>query len=138
MREGLAVASSLGIELDFNSAEELRRVAGMFTQPPSMLQDVRAGPPLEWEPIVNAVVEMVAVTGVAVPTLKNIAACVAVLDARIRSEALGSRRWRRETQGREAAEWSSAAMARLSGARLFPTCMAPNWRKKEPAEAGST
>jgi 2-dehydropantoate 2-reductase len=88
MAEGLAVATSLGIRTAFDAELELGRVQGNFTQQPSMLQDVRAGRPLEWQAILGSVIEVAALTGVPVPTLKTIAACVGVLDARIRTDGL--------------------------------------------------
>jgi 2-dehydropantoate 2-reductase len=88
MLEGLAVARSVGVELQFDPAAELRRVAGNFTQQPSMLQDVRAGRPLEWEAILQSVIGIAASTGVAVPTLKNIGACISLLDSRIRADGV--------------------------------------------------
>ena len=87
MAEGLAVASSVGVQLDFDADAELKRVAGNFTQQPSMLQDVQAGRPLEWQAILGAVIEVAGLTGVAVPTLKNIAACLDVLDQGLRRAA---------------------------------------------------
>jgi 2-dehydropantoate 2-reductase len=88
MAEGLAVARSLGVSTGFDPDAELRRVEGNFTQQPSMLQDVRAGRPLEWQAIVGAVIETAALTGVPVPTLTTIAACVGVLDQRIRADGV--------------------------------------------------
>jgi len=54
-----------------------------------MLQDVRAGRPLEWQAILGSVIEIAGLSKVSVPTLRNIAACIGVLDQRIRSEGLG-------------------------------------------------
>jgi 2-dehydropantoate 2-reductase len=88
MREGHSVARSVGIKLDFDPDAELQRVAGNFSQQPSMLQDLRAGRPLEWDAILTAVIEMAAITGVEVPTLQNIAACVGLLDLRIRTDGV--------------------------------------------------
>jgi ketopantoate reductase len=50
---------------------------------------VRAGRPLEWQAILGAVIEIAGLTKVSVPTLRNIAACIGVLDKRIRSEGIG-------------------------------------------------
>jgi 2-dehydropantoate 2-reductase len=88
MAEGVAVARSVGMPADFDPDEELRRVHGNFTQQPSMLQDVRAGRPLEWQAILGVVIEIAALTGVPVPTLKTIAACVGQLDERIRADGV--------------------------------------------------
>jgi 2-dehydropantoate 2-reductase len=54
-----------------------------------MLQDVRAGRPLEWEAILGAVIEIAQLRGVPVPSLKNIAACLGVLDLRLRADGTG-------------------------------------------------
>jgi 2-dehydropantoate 2-reductase len=85
MAEGVAVTRALGVDTGFDAERELQRVAGIFTQQPSMLQDVRAGRPLEWQAILGVVIEIAALTGVPVPTLQAIAACIAQLDERIRT-----------------------------------------------------
>jgi 2-dehydropantoate 2-reductase len=86
--EGLAVAHSVGMDLNLDADEELHRVAGNMDQQPSMLQDVRAGRPLEVDAIVNAVVELAAFTGVPVPTLNSIAACLDVLNETLKRDRL--------------------------------------------------
>ena len=48
-----------------------------------MLKDVRAGRPIEFDPIMNAVVELAQLTGVPVPTLKSVAAMLDELTAEI-------------------------------------------------------
>jgi 2-dehydropantoate 2-reductase len=89
MAEGAAVAASVGVKVGVDAEAELRRVATNFKQLPSMLQDVRAGRPLEWEAILGAVIEIAQLRGVAVPSLKNIAACLGVLDLRLRADSAG-------------------------------------------------
>lgn len=89
LEEGSLVAASVGIKVVCDADTEFRRVSGNYTQIPSMLQDVRAGRPLEWQAILGSVIEIAGLTKVPVPTLKNIAACIGVLDQRIRSEGLG-------------------------------------------------
>jgi len=89
--EGAAVAKSVGVPLSADAEAELRRVKGNFSQQPSMLQDVRAGRPLEWEAILGSVIEIAQLTKVEVPTLETIAACVGVLDQRIRSDGCAIR-----------------------------------------------
>ncbi len=86
--EGLAVAHSVGMDLSLDADEALDRVAGNMDQQPSMLQDVRAGRPLECDAIVNAVVELASFTGVAVPTLNSIAACLDVLNETLKRDRL--------------------------------------------------
>jgi 2-dehydropantoate 2-reductase len=99
MVEGIAVASAVGMPATFDPDDELRRVQGNLTQQPSMLQDVRAGRPLEWEAILGVVIEIAALTGVPVPTLQTIAACVAQLDERIRVDGVAFHPTPRSTGG---------------------------------------
>ena len=54
-----------------------------------MLKDVRAGRPIEFDPIMNAVVELAQLTGVPVPTLKSVAAMLDVLNAEIIRQGQG-------------------------------------------------
>ena len=54
-----------------------------------MLKDVRAGRPIEFDPIMNAVVAMAQLTGVSVPTLKSVAAMLDVLNAEIIRQGQG-------------------------------------------------
>jgi 2-dehydropantoate 2-reductase len=88
MAEGAAVAASVGVAVEADPEAELRRIADNFSQQPSMLQDLRAGRPLEWDAILNTVIDIAAITGVPVPTLKNIAACIGILDQRIRMDGV--------------------------------------------------
>jgi len=81
MLEGSAVARSVGIDLKVDPLAELERVRQNLAQTPSMLQDVRAGRPIEFDAIMNVVVEMAQLTGVPVPTLKSVAAMLDVLSA---------------------------------------------------------
>jgi 2-dehydropantoate 2-reductase len=89
MNEGSAVASSVGIDLKTDPQAELERVRSNLAQQPSMLQDVRAGRPIEFDAIMNAVVEMAHLTGVPVPTLKSVAAMLDVLNAGIIRQGQG-------------------------------------------------
>ena len=54
-----------------------------------MLKDVRAGRPIEFDPIMNAVVELAQLTGVPVPTLKSVSAMLDVLNAGIIRQGQG-------------------------------------------------
>ncbi|NBY62593.1 MAG: hypothetical protein EBQ70_00155 [Betaproteobacteria bacterium] len=83
MNEGSAVALSVGIDLKTDPQAEVERVRSNLAQQPSMLQDVRAGRPIEFDAIMKAVVEMAHLTGVPVPTLKSVAAMLDVLNAGI-------------------------------------------------------
>lgn len=85
LKEGAGVAASVGVSLPSDPHAELRRSAGNFS-PPSMLQDVRSGRPLELDAIVHAAIEIADLNGVPVPTLKALAACAALLDRKIRED----------------------------------------------------
>lgn len=85
LHEGAAIAASVGISLSSDLDAELKRSANNFL-PPSMLQDVRSGRPLELDAIVHAAVEIAALNNVPVPTLKALAACAALLDRKIRED----------------------------------------------------
>lgn len=88
MREGEAVARAAGVTITADIDGELARVQGNFTQQPSMMQDIRAGRALEIDAILNAVIEIADLTGVAVPALRHIAACVSLLDQRVRDDGV--------------------------------------------------
>ena len=88
MTEAQAVGERLGA--GFRVPLE-RRIAGaeaVGRHKTSMLQDVEAGKPLEIDGMLGAVVELAQVTGIAVPTLRALYACVRLLDRTIREEGL--------------------------------------------------
>ena len=87
--EGSAVARSVGVDIRADADAELERIRENFTQQPSMLQDIRAGRPIESDAIVNAVVDMARLTGVAVPTLKSVAALLDVLNRAVIRQGQG-------------------------------------------------
>ncbi len=89
LAEGSAVARRVGVEVQADPEAELERIRQNFTQQPSMLQDIRAGRPLESDAIVNAVVDMARLTGVAVPTLKSVAALLDVLNQAVMRQGQG-------------------------------------------------
>jgi 2-dehydropantoate 2-reductase len=89
MQEGSAVARSVGIDIKVDPLAELERVRHNVAQQPSMLQDVRAGRPIEFDAIMNVVVEMAQLTGVSVPTLKSVAAMLDVLNAGVIRQGQG-------------------------------------------------
>ncbi|WP_062307418.1 ketopantoate reductase family protein [Polynucleobacter sinensis] len=78
--EGNAVLASLGMDLYVDPEKDLERVKDHFTQQPSMLQDIRAGRPIECDAIVNAVIEIADITGVQVPTLRVVAGILEVIN----------------------------------------------------------
>lgn len=83
MREVIAVAAAVGTRLDTDPEAMVANVANRASMPTSTLQDVRAGRPLEMDAIVNVVLELAQMTGVATPSLKVVAACVNLLNRRI-------------------------------------------------------
>jgi len=87
--EGSAVARSVGVTVQADPDAELERIRENFTQQPSMLQDIRAGRAIESDAIVNAVVDMAGLTGVAVPTLKSVAAWLDVLNQAVIRQGQG-------------------------------------------------
>jgi 2-dehydropantoate 2-reductase len=91
MREVIAVATALGTRLEIDPEAVVSGVAQRVSLPTSTLQDVRAGRPLEMDAIVNAVLELGALTGVATPTLDVVAACVNLLNQRITADGVAIR-----------------------------------------------
>jgi len=89
MNEGLAVAHQLGINLDINPENELLSVRGDFRNTPSMLQDIRAGRPLESAAIIKVVIEMGEILNIATPTLRMISLLVDVLNQTAQEEGGG-------------------------------------------------
>lgn len=84
--EAKAAAAAVGVTLDMDAEVQLARAAGNYKQQPSMLQDLRAGRPLEIDAMVNAVIEIARVAKVEVPTLAGLAVALGLLDQRVRSE----------------------------------------------------
>jgi len=91
MNESLAVANHLGIDLDINPASELLSVKGDFRNNPSMLQDIRAGRPLESAAIIKVVIEMGEILNIPTPTLRMIALFLDVLNQAAQEEGGGIR-----------------------------------------------
>lgn len=91
MREVIAVAAAVGTKLDSDPEAIVSGVAKRVSLPTSTLQDVRAGRPLEMDAIVNVVLELGALTGVATPSLQVVAACVNLLNKRITDDGVAIR-----------------------------------------------
>ena len=88
MTEAQAVGERLGA--GFRVPLE-RRIAGAESvgkHKTSMLQDVEAGKPLEVDGMLGVVVELAEMTGVEVPTLRALHACVSLLNETMQSEGL--------------------------------------------------
>lgn len=88
MREVIAVAAAVGTKLDIDPETVVANVAKRAPLPTSTLQDVRAGRPLEMDAIVNVVLELGQMTGVATPSLQVVAACVNLLNLRISADGV--------------------------------------------------
>jgi len=91
MNESLAIANHLGIDLQINPVSELLSVKGDFRNNPSMLQDIRAGRPLESAAIIKVVIEMGEILNIPTPTLRMIALFLDVLNQSAQEEGGGIR-----------------------------------------------
>jgi len=87
-REVIAVAGAVGCLLDVDAAALVANSKKRVSIPPSTLQDVRAGRSLELDAIINVIVELGQLTGVATPALEIIAACTNLLNQRIISDGV--------------------------------------------------
>lgn len=96
MREVIAVAAAVGTKLDIDPEAVVDGVAKRVSLPTSTLQDVRAGRPLEMDAIVNVVLELGEMTGVATPSLAVVAACVNLLNQRITVDGVAIRPVKRQ------------------------------------------
>ncbi len=70
MQEVAAVADALGVTVAMTPTQLFEATSQLGDHKTSMLHDYEAGRMLELEPIVGAVLELAAVRGVAVPTLR--------------------------------------------------------------------
>jgi 2-dehydropantoate 2-reductase len=83
VNEVLAVAASVGIKLDTDAdqmIDDVRKRVGILS---STLQDVRLGRELELDALINSVIDMGRLTGVATPFLEVASACAGLLNRRI-------------------------------------------------------
>lgn len=83
MEEVRAVAAALGVSISISTEKRIAGAEQVGHHKTSMLQDLEAGRPLELEPILGAVVELAAKTGVAVPRLESLYACAKLLSANV-------------------------------------------------------
>ena len=88
MREVMAVAAGVGMKLDADPETLVANAAKRVSLPTSTLQDVRAGRTLEMDAIINVVIEMGQLAGVATPSLNVVAACVNLLNRRITDDGV--------------------------------------------------
>jgi 2-dehydropantoate 2-reductase len=89
MREALEVATRLGRRPEISIERRLDGAERVGEHRTSMLQDLEAGKPLELAPLVDAVVELADLTGVAAPALRAVAATTALLDRNARGAEVG-------------------------------------------------
>jgi 2-dehydropantoate 2-reductase len=80
MREAVAVAAAVGVELDLTIEQRLEGAARVGEHKTSMLQDVEAGRALEVDALLGAVVEIGHLAGLELPGLETVYACVKLLD----------------------------------------------------------
>ena len=83
IREVAALANACGTPLEVDAERIVADVTKRVGLPTSTLQDVRAGRTLELDALINVLLEMGALTGVATPNLSVIAACANLLNQRI-------------------------------------------------------
>ena len=81
LEEGAAVAAALGIELPVSLERRLEAGIAVGDHRTSMLEDLEAGKPLEFECMTGAVVELAELLGIPVPHTRAVHACVKLLDA---------------------------------------------------------
>ena len=82
MTEAGAVAQKLGIDMGVSVEQRLDGAEKVGHHKTSMLQDVEAGRPMEFEAIVGAVVELGARMGLSLPYTNAVYACVKLLERR--------------------------------------------------------
>jgi len=88
MTEAQTIGERLGAHFRVPMERRISGAEGVGKHKTSMLQDVEAGKPLEIDGMLGVVIELAAITGVEVPTLRALYACVSLLDKTIRDEAI--------------------------------------------------
>ncbi len=88
MTEAQAVGERLGAGFRVTMERRIGGAEAVGKHKTSMLQDVEAGKPLEIDGMLGAVVELAEATGVEVPALRTLYACVSLLDHTIRDEGI--------------------------------------------------
>ncbi len=89
--EAKAVAAAVGVPLDADPQKIVHDMVKRVPATSSTLADVRAGRQLELDALCHAVIEIAELTGVPVPSLKNVTACAGVLDQRIVEDGVAYR-----------------------------------------------
>ena len=88
MTEAQTIAERLGAYFRVPMERRIAGAEGVGKHKTSMLQDVEEGKPLEIDGMLGAVVELGEVTGVEVPTLRALYACVSLLNKTIVDEQI--------------------------------------------------
>ena len=88
MTEAQTIGERLGARFRVPMERRIAGAEGVGKHKTSMLQDVEAGKPLEIDGMLGVVVELAEMTGVEVPTLRALYACVSLLDRTIREEGI--------------------------------------------------
>lgn len=88
MTEAQAIGERLGAQFRVPMERRISGAESVGKHKTSMLQDVEAGKPLEIDGMLGVVVELAETTGVEVPTLRALYACVSLLDKTIREEGI--------------------------------------------------
>ena len=83
MREMQQVAEALGAKFRHTIDRRVAGARAVGAHKTSMLQDVEQGRPLELDAIMLAVLELADMAGIEVPTIRNIYACVALLNEQL-------------------------------------------------------
>ena len=91
IREVMALADAVGCTLEADADVLVAAAARRAPLPSSTLQDVRAGRALELDAILNVLLEIGTLTGVATPNLKVIAACANLVNHRITEDGVAIR-----------------------------------------------
>ena len=90
-REVMALAAAAGSPLDVSAEALVAASAKRVSLPSSTLQDVRAGRALELDAILNSLLEVGQLTGVATPNLAVVAACANMVNQRITLDGVAIR-----------------------------------------------
>ena len=88
MAEAQQVAERLGAHFRVSMERRIAGAESVGKHKTSMLQDVEAGKPLEVDGMLGVVVELAEMTGVEVPTLRALHACVSLLNRTIQDEGV--------------------------------------------------
>jgi len=88
MTEAKEVAEELGASFRVSLERRIEGAEKVGKHKTSMLQDVEAGKPLEIDGMLGVVIELAAMTGTEIPTLKAVYACVSLLNHTMAEQGL--------------------------------------------------